>query len=401
MAAGPELSTTYTDLLLDMKGPLVENYPKYSVLLSELSRDTDRKNFVGDGVRVPIIRNVKQGTGAPGEAGTLNVARNLRTQKALIPLATVTHAVQVSRRLKAVSADSVASWGQAMKLEMQLAEEAMPRVMNEFFNGSGDALLGTVSDSTASATHTVTGVNWYQCYPGRVVTIAKKSDGTVRATAEIASVTETTSTSGTIVFAASFDSSTDGANADGLYIEGSYGNAPQGLTQASGTGTFEGLTIGTDWQAVDGRNGDTTAADLSISIMDACIRRRGRNGRPDSAFWLGDYAAIQKFGQILLTQARWDGTAGQLKSGWQGIQYQGEILIPEYDAKPNRVINIPKDDIQFYATQPGPDWDDEDGSIFKRFSRALPIEAWLVDEVQLGFHRLNRLVYADNLNQAA
>jgi hypothetical protein len=39
--------------------------------------------------------------------------------------------------------------------------------------------------------------------------------------------------------------------------------------------------------------------------------------------------------------------------------------------------------------------------VFKRFSRSLPVEAWLVDEVQLGFHRLNRLVYADNLNQAA
>lgn len=408
MAAGPETQSTYADLLIEMKGPLVENYPKYSVLLSELKRNTDQKNFDGTQVRVPIIRNVKQGTGAVGESGTLNVARNIRTQKAVINVATMTHAVQISKRLKAVSANSVTSWGQAMKLEMQLAEEAMPRVLNEFLNGAGTGLLFTISDSTSSATHTVAGCNFYQAYPGRVVDILKKADGTVRSAGnEIASITtENTDGTGTIVFGTSFDSSTDGANADGAYIEGSQpqtaGYQPTGLTAATAaSGTFEGLTIGTDWKAVDGRNGDTTSADLSVSIADGCIRRRGRNGKPNSTFWLGDPAVIDKFGQTLLTQSRWDGSMSQLDTGWQGISYRGELFIPEYDAKANRVISVPKDDVTFYATQDGPDWDDEDGSMFKRFSRTLPVEAWLVDELQLGFHRLNRIVYADNLNQAA
>jgi hypothetical protein len=38
MPAGPELTTTFTDLMLEMKGPLVENYPKYSVSLSQFKR---------------------------------------------------------------------------------------------------------------------------------------------------------------------------------------------------------------------------------------------------------------------------------------------------------------------------------------------------------------------------
>lgn len=406
MAAGPELTSTYTDLLLEMKGPLVENYPKYSVLLSELERNTDRKNFNGTSVRVPIIRNVKQGTGPAGESSTINIARNVRTNHANIGLATVTHAVQISKRLKSVSADSVTSWGQAMKLEMQLAEEAMPRVMNEFLNGDGTGLLATISDSANSASHTLTGANAYQLYPGRVVNVLKKSDGTNRdggSGVEISSYNESTST---ITFAASINSTTDGANADGIYIEGSQpattGFQPNGLAAATVTsGTFEGVTVGADWQAVDGRNGDTSAADLSISIADGCVRRRGRNGKPNDSFWLGDPAVIDKFGQTLLTQSRWDGTLSKLDTGWEGISYRGQLFIPEYDCKANRVISVPKDDVTFYATQSGPDWDDEDGSVFKRFSRSLPVEAWLVDEVQLGFHRLNRFVYADNLNQAA
>lgn len=410
MAAGPELTTTYTDLLLEMKGPLVENYPKYSVLLSELKRNTDRKNFQGTSVRVPIIRNVKQGTGAVAESGTLNVARNIRTQHANIGLATVTHAVQISKRLKAISAEGVASWGQAMKLEMQLAEEAMPRITNEYLNGDGTGLLATISDSAASATHTVTGANPYQLYSGRVVDVLVKSSGATRTLAlEISTYTDSGSGTGTVVFTASVDS-TNGANLDGIYIEGSQPATagtttqvqPQGFSQATAqSGTFQGLTVGTDWQAVDGRNGDATAADLSIAIMDGCIRRRGRNGRPNSSFWIGDVAVLDKFGQTLLTQSRWDGTMGTLQTGWEGIKYRSELLIPEYDAKANRVFNVPTDDVQFYATGPGPDWDDEDGAIFKRFARSLPVEAWLVDEFNLGFYRLNRLVFADNLNAAA
>jgi len=403
MAAGPELTSTYTDLLLEMKGPLVENYPKYSVLLSELERNTDRKNFNGTSVRVPIIRNVKQGTGPVGESGTLNVARNIRSTHANIQIATVTHAVQISKRLKAVSADSVTSWAQAMKLEMQLAEEAMPRTMNEFLNGDGTGLLATINDTATSTTHTVAGANFYQLYPGRVVDVLVRSTGaTVTLGNEISSVTESTGGAGTVTFATSFT----GATTQGIYIEGSQpqtaGYQPMGLVGATATsGSFEGVTVGADWQAVDGRNGDTSAADLSVSIMDGLIRRRGRNGKPDSQFWIGDPAVIDKFGQTLLTQSRWDGSAAQLKTGWQGISYRGEALIPEYDAKASRVCAVPKDDITFYATQAGPDWDDEDGSVFKRFTRSLPVEAWLVDEVQLGFHRLNRIVYADNLNQAA
>lgn len=403
MAAGPELTSTYSDLLLEMKGPLVENYPKYSVLLSELERNTDRKNFNGITVRVPIIRNVKQGTGPVSQSGTLNVARNIRTTHANIDVATITHAVNISKRLKSVSADAVTSWGQAMKLEMQLAEEAMPRTMNEFLNGDGTGLLATINDTASSTSHTVAGANFYQLYPGRVVDVLVRSTGaTVTLGNEISSVTDSGGGAGTVVFGTTFT----GATTQGIYIEGSQpqtaGYQPTGLGAATATsGTFEGVTIGADWQAVDGRNGDTSAQDLSISIADGCIRRRGRNGKPNDSFWLGDPAVIDKFGQTLLTQSRWDGSMSQLETGWEGIKYRGQLFIPEYDCKANRVISVPKDDVTFYATQNGPDWDDEDGSVFKRFSRSLPVEAWLVDEVQLGFHRLNRVVYADNLNQAA
>jgi hypothetical protein len=401
MAAGPETMSTYaTDLMLEMKGPLVENYAKYSVLLSELKRKGGdfRQDAHGTSVRVPLILNPKQGTGSLAEAGTLNIARNIRTTHANITMHQMAHAVQVTRRLKRMSGNPATSWAQALKLEMKLAEEAMPRVANEMLNGNGDALLGTVTDTANSTSLTVTGGNAFQLYEGRVVDVLVRADGTVvSAGRQIVSYTEST---GVIVL----DSAVNHTSAHGVYIEGSYGNACQGIQQAGATtGIFESVDRASyaGWKGVDGRNGDTSAADLSIVILDGAIRRRGRNGLDGGGFWLGDPAVIDKFGQTLLAQARWDGSYSQLKTGWKGIAYNEDILIKEYDHPSGQITYVPTDDCTFYSTQPGPDWDDETGSMFQRFSRSLPVEAWLVDEFQFGVHRCNRFTKVANLNQAA
>lgn len=414
MAAGPETTSTYVDLMFEMKGRLVENFPKYSVLLDQLKRKAPaREDFDGTSVRTTIIRNVKQGTGPVTESGTLNVARNIRTTKVNIPIATITHAINITKRLKKTSDQPDTSFASAMSLEMKLAEEAMPRTVNEFLNGDGTGLLATTTDSVASATHTVSGANAYQLYPGRVVDVNLKSSGanaTNGAGREIVSYTETTATTGTVVFDSAC--TTTGSGLEGIYIEGSGINAGgttgilQGVQQAAATtGTFEGINKAgagnADWQGVDGRNGDTGAADLSISILDGCIRRRGRNGTPNSSLWVSDEAVLDKFSQSLLTQSRWAGDKGTLDTGFEYVNYRGERIFPEYDAKRSRIVHVPVEDVSFYATQPGPDWDDEDGNIFRRVSRSLPVEAWLVDELQLGVHRCNRFVFADNLNQAS
>jgi hypothetical protein len=214
--------------------------------------------------------------------------------------------------------------------------------MNEFLNGTGRA-CSRRSTTRRRRRRTRSGANFYQLYPGRVVDVLDDSTGaTVTLGNEISSVTDSAR--------GGHDRVRDlvhGSTTQGVYIEGSQpqttGYAPQGINQATATsGTFEGLTIGTDWQAVDGRNGDTSASDLSISIADGCIRRRGRNGKPNDSFWLGDPAVIDKFGQTLLTQSRWDGSMSKLETGWEGISYRGQLFIPEYDAKANRSDQRPE-----------------------------------------------------------
>lgn len=384
-----------------MLAPLQEGFSKRTVLLDELKRNTKRRNFIGLQVRVPLLLTLKQGTGSFAETGGPNVARQLDDKAAFIPLARVGHAIEISPELTHASAGGdFAASGDALKLEMSQAEVAMSRIENEMMFGTGDGLLATITTGAASATQTVgTSANFYQLYPGRIVDILLKSSGATLSLGR--TIQSNDPVAGTVVFDTTFTSV--GAT-HGIYVEGTYNNAIQGLQQAFGTsGNFEGLDRGANvgWRGVEGRGASPSAADLSIAIMDGAYRRLLQASGKSPDFYVGDPAAIDKFSQSLLAQFRWEAKYTRLATGWEGVDYRGVPLIPELDAPAGTVIGICKDALTFYGQGQGPMWDDETGSRFQRFSRTAPVEAWLIDRVQLGFHQPNALVRIPALNQAA
>ena len=135
--------------------------------------------------------------------------------------------------------------------------------------------------------------------------------------------------------------------------------------------------------------------------MDGAYRRVNQASGKTPDFYVGDPAAIDKFSQSLLAQFRWDVKYTRLATGWEGVDYRGVPLIPEFDAPAGEVYGIVKDALTFYGFGQGPEWDDETGSRFQRFNRNVPVEAWLIDWVQLGIHQPNALVRVPALNQAA
>lgn len=384
-----------------MLAPLQENFPKRTVLQDELKRDTRRSNFTGLQVRVPLLFAPKQGTGGVAQTGTLNVARQLDDRAAYITMARVTHSIELSEDLlRAVDNKDWAYAGSALKLHMDQAEVAMSRVENEMLNGSGNALLATVSSATTNSTTVFIGTtaNFYQNYIGRIVDALIISSG---ATVSLSrTITASSEGAGTVTLDAAITATTG----SGLFIEGTYGNAVQGIRQAMTTaGTFEGIDLSTtpQFQSIDGR-GTTTAADLSMPIMDGAYRRAAAANGKTPDFWLGDPASIDKFGQGLVSQFRWQPKITRLNTGWEGIDYRGTPLIPEFDQPAGELVGVNKKSLTLYSyTQKGPDWDDRTGSKFQRFSRALPAEAWLVDFLQLGVHDPRGIVRVGALNRAA
>lgn len=393
-----ETTTSLTNFLNDMLTPIVETFPKRTVLQDELKRNTKKANFSGNQVRVRYLSAPKQGTGAQAQTGTLNIARQVDDKAAYITMARVSHAIEVSRDLMlAIDNRDFSSAGDALKLEMEQAATALSRVENEFLNGDGTALLAAVTTAATNSTTVLVGsaANFYQLYPGRIVDILTRSSGATVSLARTITAAGTT----TITVDAAVTTSTT----DGIYIEGSYGNAPQGIRQPFATsGTFQGVNLANEvaFRAIDGR-GTTTAADLAMSIMDGGYRRVMQASGKAPDFWIGDPAVIDKFGQGLVSQFRWMPKISRLATGWEGVDYRGTPLIPEFDHPAGGITGINKSALTIYGYGKGPEWDDTTGSRFQRFSRSHPVEAWLVDFLQLGYHQPNAVVYLNNLNQAA
>lgn len=404
-----ESTATIANMLYDLKGPLVENFSKQHVLTDELERNTNQRHFDGLQVRVNHLLSLKQGTSGIAETGGPVTPVPLNQAKSLIPMARIIHPISLTPDLlKAAQGGNFAYAGGALKLEMEQAGEAMPRVENEMINGNGDAVLALSTAATNTTAITVAATaNWYQLYPGRVIDIGLPASGPIAngTSRTILSVVEST---GVITLDAGGGNVNVNGTTHAVLIQGTTGAAgafpTQGIQQFAATsGTVQGLATSTaaQWAGIDGRNGDATAADLSIGILDSCERRVKRSGvSPD--FYIGDPGVVDKFGQTLLAQSRWSGDKNELATGWGGIMYRNKAVVPEFDSPSGKVTGVNKQSVSFYAYDNGPDWDDLDGSVLKRIgSRTLPVEAWLVDYVQLGCHRRNAFVVAANLNVAA
>lgn len=398
-----ETTTTFADLLLEMKGVLQENFAKYSVLLDELKRDTSRTNFSGEWVRVPLLRIPTQGAQGISETGTVNTPNAISSMQAHIQMSRNVVPISFTPDVMYASKNDVTSFAEASRLRMQQAEIALGRMENEQVHGLGTGQLAKVG--TASSTTTVTlsaaTFNAYQLYTNRLVDVgAAASPYTLETSGSSRTIVAVDTTNTAIVL----DAAVTVTTSDAVFIHGSAGQGMQGIQQIyATTGTFENIskTTFTDWQGTDGRGGDTTSVDLSISILDGAERRVKQTGAsPD--FYVADPAVADKFGQTLLTQSRWQGDRGQLESGWVGIQYRNKLVIPDYDHLSSAATGINKASLQMYGYNQGPEWDDLDGAIFKRIgTRSLPVEAWLVDYVQLGAFRCNTMVSLHNLTQAA
>lgn len=404
-----ELTTTLSNWLYDMKGPFTENFSKRKKLYTELERNTGRHNFDGLQVRVPLLLTLAQGTGGLAENGTVNTPQNLDDSKALIPMARVAHAISLSPDLiKSAEGGEFAKAGGALKLRMQQAEVAMGRTENEMVNGGRAGFAAGVLEAASANTNTTAitiaaaTANWYQFYAGRVVDIVTVATGVPIANGTARTILSVNRSTGVITLDAGGGAVNVTAATHGIGIQGCSGNAINGVGFAAAvTGTFESIDKAAvpQWQGVDGRVGDTSPADLSIAILDGMEREAIPSGK-DIDFYLGDRAVVDKFGQTLLTASRWGGSEGELETGWKGVKYRDKVVVPEDDAKPNRTLGISKQAVTLYAYDKAPDWDEFDG-LFKRFNRTLPVEAWLVDYVQLGVHQCNSFVFADNLNRAA
>ena len=400
-----ETTTTYADLLFEMQGPLAQNFPKNHVLLDELRRDTNPKHFSGSQVRVPIILNPQQGGHGVSETGTINTPVVENTTQAHITMARNIFPVSFSPDLMYTSRDNATSIAEVSKLKMSQAEIALARMENEQIHSPnlGQLVTCTGTGSTSIITCTTTGFSAYQFYANRIVDILNTGTGVAETAGTSRKIVSTSATDSTITL----DAAVTFTASDGVYTHGSYGQGLQSIQQIYATsGTFENISKTTvvGWQGTDGRGGDTTAADLSISLLDGAERKVASNSGEYPDFYVGDPAVIDKYGQTLLTQSRWSGdqSSSSQRVGRASSTAARSLSRTSTIARRRSPGSTRRRCRCTVAYNAGPEWDNLDGSVFKRIStRSLPVEAWLVDYAQLGAIRCNTMVFLTNLNQAS
>ena len=422
--ADVETTTSWGNLMREAKGPLVEALKWKTVLLSEIKRDSAQRRWNGKQVTVPMFTAPQQGAGGMTQVGLVNDPYNSDEVQSAITSGIVSIPISFSTQVLQQAKGNENVWAEVMPTKMQRAEDAFGRVINEMMTGGdgGDGAVDTgdngllckiagATGASGGATQTVNvgaGANLYQLYPGRIVTYVTRTTGVPPAGVPangVVKITQRNLTTGIITLAnpdgvtsLSFASATT----EGIYIQGSYGTAIQGLMAAVATaGNFQNLskTSVPAWQGTDASPGSAT--DPGLAVWDRAERLSYTNSGRLPRFYMADPAVVDKYTQGLTVQAQWAGEAGQLESGWTGVKYRNKLIVPDYDINPNTAVGISPDDCAIYTLMDGPDWDDYTGAVLQRFgTRSLPVEAWLVWMLQFGFHSCNAFVQVRNLNRA-
>lgn len=407
-------TSDWADLAYEMRGPLQELFPREYVLSAELGVDDNEENFSGSQVRVPIILNTLQGAGGVAEGGTVNSPQKERTAQAHIDIAELVQPISLTKRLLQRSMNNYAV--QAVAEKIKLARQGLARTENEMLNGAGNGLLCNIASNSGSPglTIPVSSPNWRQLYPGRIVDLLTRSNGADPGNGNARIITSVDKSANTITVDTNAVNGGDSgnvtfANTGGVYIYGSYGNAIQSIQQVAATsGTFESIIKDNvpEWRGTDGRNGDTTSLPLSQSMLDAAFVELGfaaSGAQPTTGeyFAVADPKVINKYAQQFYAMYRVPAGTRKLETGFDGVDYRGYALIPEFDHKLGALHFVHKPSLQIYAFPGVPDFDNDTGSMWQRFSRILAAEAWLYDARQMGAKRCDTMLFLYNLAQAS
>lgn len=421
-------------LLYELRGPVIELYPKDHVLSAEwhgvgqddpsAGRVTPNSNgsmpadnrdiFSGNKVRVPLDLHFLEAGGWVSETGTVNEPIAPEFTKAEITLKKFVQPISIT-----IEADEDSASNSALQATARLvakARQALANQVNNAMNGNGDGVLasGAAHAGQSNGLALILTAVPETLYVGQVVDVLE-SDGTDQGQGKRRKIDAIDYSTLTITFDTNQQASDGGSGnltltgADvNVYVAGSYGNVMQGLTQAadfSQTDTFENVVRSTypQFAGADGRNGDTATKPLSQSMLDTgCSIYGPRQGAFDWDFGVGDPNALNVFKASFYAQMHYNPDTKTLPSGFTGVVYSGtgqEIaLVPERKFKSGCVRLLRRDAATIYGRKAGPDWDRMTGSQWQRFNRNTSVESWLVDRQQWGWHAPNTILSFEDLS---
>lgn len=430
------LRTNFSNFLYDLQGQAQQTFPLAFSLLRELSGslngggydshykrytagladlEGDRDTFHGQQVRFPLqLAEVPSG-GWIGEGSTWNAAAPIDTNKATATLVEFVQPVVLSIALKRDAQNGQTSAMDSVEMYTRSAYRQAAYHENLALHGDASALICNVASATGTGTLVVdvgTTAPWDALQPGRVVDILTRSNGADPGQGKRRKIASVVRSTGLVTFSTTAVASDGGSGNitfsanEGIYVTGSYtaGQSMVGLASAVAvTGTFEGIDKAAvaQWQGIT----QAASATLSDSLLYDIDYKQLANGGEGFDFGIAHPKVIDPWILSKQSMVRLDQEVVTLKSGFKGIAFTGGQkpypLVKDIYAPRSKARFVQKSALQLYGDAVGPSWIDDDGTMWRMFSRATLTEADLLDRVQLGVKKCNVLAELTSVTEAA
>lgn len=364
-----------------------------------------RETFVGGTeIRIPIQVADVPGAAGTGRGGTFAVTSPFDTAKATLKLCELTAPIGVDIALER---DAKAGQYTALSYIETLTASAyrgLARIENDMLHGDGDGLLAAITNGdTDGLVATVgTAANFDQLTPGRVVDVRVTADGSDPGQGLRRKIVSVDRSAGTVTFSTTQVASDGGSgnitlstNGKGIYIDSTYdaasanGKAMQGLGQcvtSSGT-AFEGIDVANvgSWGAVTHAGGSSTLSDAMFEDIAYQLSGYGVDA-PD--FAIAHTKVVDPYKDTKTQYLMIRPETRVVPSGFAGIVVQVANkdfpLLKDIAAPRETCRVITKEAVQLWGDSVGPQFVQDDGGMWRFFTRSTYKEAVILDRVQLG-----------------
>lgn len=339
-----------------------------------------KKTYDNRGER--IERSVPTGYQGGASIGYLGTANAAPYEKAYFTTKSVFCVTEIDKRTIAQFKDEGA-FVEGMRESMKKTVEKFNWVMNFLVTSNGDGALGTISSVstvTAGSTYdlTITDASWVKA---RWEVREHVNIGTNTDRFEITAVTRSTK----VVRVVKRSGSTVPAASDVVYLDGGYGNSPEGLLGclSATTGSKYGITVADRWQAYQK---NASSATISPDLLNDIILNEHDNTGIVPTHILMPTLQVRKMLNSIEDLKRYGLTGTKLaprakelvgQVSFSGIEYlsvSGAIPILIERFLPDSVgMAVNFDESEISHSDQG--WHDDDGTIFMRKQGAAAYEA--------------------------
>lgn len=389
--------------------------------LSNAGRDA----FSGAQVRVPIQAAEVPGAAGVGRAGIWPVTAPFDTAKALVKLAELAAPIGIDLATERDSKNLQYSALSYVEALTDSAYRGLAKIENDMLHGNGDGKLATITQTATSlGPVTVLGAdgvapaNFDQLTPGRVVNVLTASTGADPGQGLRRKIASVSRTNGTVTFQTAQVASDGGsgnitmtANTTAIYIDSSWdggatpgalGKSMQGfgMTATSAGTPFEGIDPANTpaWGALLTAGGGAT---LSDSMFEDSVYQLAGQGIDAPDFAIAHPKVVDPYKDTKTQFLMIHPETRVVPSGFSGIVVQVANqdfpLLKDLAAPHNQCRVIHKSCGRLYGDSVGPAFIQDDGGMWRFFTRQSYKEAVILDRVNFVFRAPNHVGLIQNV----